>query len=56
MRITTCAYDAAGKKVRASNAAIATFFIIDRFLQGVEFPESGRRSGLLTFINAMPWK
>jgi hypothetical protein len=35
MRTTTCAYDAAGKKVRASNAAIAIFFTIDHSLHGL---------------------
>jgi hypothetical protein len=35
----TCAYDAAGKKVRASNAAIAIFFTIDNFLQDFEFQD-----------------
>jgi hypothetical protein len=52
----TCAYDAAGKKVRASNTAIAIFFTIDDFLQGFEFRTLNFRirisSGLLIRINA----
>ena len=51
MRITTCAYEAAGKRVRASNSANTVFFMANRILLGFEcLPESYLFSGV-SFIS-----